>query len=380
VRRIGLVTCNDADDPMRAARHLVDDVGVPAIVGFGSGQKLVDVAGSLLIKRGVLSVAPLTSSPLVTRVPQPPDLPRMIWRTTVSLDAVAEVAALAIRDVLAPRTKGHTRVTLARLDMAAGLSFGETFFRKLAFNGKPAKDNGADYNELPIAPSIADADLAHVADALVATRPTFLVVLTDARSVALVEAVEARWKGDAPRPLYLVANDLPGRFAKFLGASADRRRRLLTIESTAASMANARFIIRYNAVHQDQVSPTHNPGVLYDSFYLLAYAVYALGDAAPTGAGIARAFERLIPPGRPIEVGPTNVFEALTALANGERIDLAGTQTGLDLDPATGETPADFVLFCSGVDAKGAATGADVESGVVLRTNARTIDGTIKCP
>jgi hypothetical protein len=145
-------------------------------------------------------------------------------------------------------------------------------------------------------------------------------------------------------------------------------------------MPNARFVIRYNQTHARQVTRALNPGTSYDAIYLLGYAVFALRDEAVSGAALAHAFARLIPPGRPIEVGSTNVFEALTLLGAGQSIDLQGTQTGLDFDLATGEAPSDFALTCAGIDRSGQAAGEDVESGVVFRASARRTEGALRCP
>src|SRR5262249_11105057 len=48
VPRVALAVCDDAENPARAAHHLVEDVGVPAILGFRSGQEIVDLASSIL--------------------------------------------------------------------------------------------------------------------------------------------------------------------------------------------------------------------------------------------------------------------------------------------------------------------------------------------
>ena len=385
VRRIALVACDDSVDPMRAARHLVDDVGVPAILGFGSGQKLVDVAGSFLIGRGIVSIASLSSSPFLTRVPQPADLPHMVWRTTFSLDDVASATAVVIHDVLEPRQnrKSHaTRIALVREDTAATSSFADVFYKQLAFNGKPALENGRDYEEITFAAGAPiEASTTRAADRVVEAAPGIVVLLgAPSATVALVGAVEARWKPGAPRPTYVVANDSLEDFASYLGTSIDRRRRLFAIESLSSSTVNARFVFRYNDVHDEHVTQFINPGVSYDAFYLLAYAVYALGKEPVDGPALARAFEHLVPPGRPIEVGPTQVFDALTVLAAGGRIDLQGTQSTLDFDLATGEAPSDFALLCARVDGDGGANGEDVESGVVGRARARRIEGTMRCP
>ncbi len=384
VRRIALVTCDDAVDPMRAARHLVDDVGVPAILGFGSGQRLVDVAGSLLIARGVLTIATATTSTLVTRLPQPPDLPHMVFRTTYNLEGVADATAAILHDVLEPRLprQGATRVALVRQDSAAVMSFADVFYKRLAFNGKPAVENGHAYREITYSTE-ADpvVESARVADAVADLAPAFVVVI-GSRVVAgpVLDAIESRWKATSLRPTYVVPNESLDQYATYLGRSVDRRRRLFGIQSVSGSAVNARFVMRYNAAHSDKVQLTLNPGNAYDAFYLLAYAAFAIGAERVSGAALARAFARLVPPGRPIEVGPTPVFDALTVLATGGTIDLEGTQSALDFDLTTGEAPSDFALLCAAIDRDGGANGEDVESGVVFRSAPRRIEGAPRCP
>jgi tRNA A-37 threonylcarbamoyl transferase component Bud32/ABC-type branched-subunit amino acid transport system substrate-binding protein len=383
VRRIGLVTCDDAADATRAAKHLVDDVNVPAILGFRSGQELVDLGGSLLLPRRVLAVASLTSSPLVTRLPQPADLPRMVWRTTFSIEEASTVTARLLHDVLEPRFArspamgGRVRVTLARLDMAAGLWFGEAFYERVVFNGRTGVQNGDAYQEVPVPPR---GDLAPVVERVIASRPTFLVLLNQSAVTArLVEAVEARWPAGLPRPVYVVAEDSAAVLASFAGRDADRRRRVFGVMSLSNDPRNEGFVARWNASHARQVSLTFNPAVSYDAFYLLAYAAFALGEAPVDGPALGRAVGRLVPPGRPIEAGPEALAEGVSALLGGESIDLHGVETSLDFDLATGEQASDFELLCLGVDAAGRAA-SDVESGVYFRAASRAVEGTLACP
>ena len=380
VPRIALVACDDSVDPMRAARHLVDDVGVPAILGFDSGQEIVDVAGSYLIQHDVLTVASLTTSPLVTRLPRPAGVPPLVWRTTFNLESVADATAQMVHAFdLGPKT---IRVSLAHGDSVAAQAFAERLYRKLIFNGKSAMDNAGDYQEIAFpAAAHQPADVARVVDAIVQKSPAIVIALGSYQmTVPIVAGVEAHWPAGAPRPTYLVPNDTLELFAPFLGDDVDRRRRLFTIESLSGSTPNARFVIRYNATHAKPVTATFNPGSTYDAFYLLAYATFALGDQPAHGATLARAFSRLVPPGAPIDVGPTGVFDAITALSKGGSIDLQGTQSDLDFDLTTGEAPTDFALLCAAVDVKGRADGHDVESGVVYRARTHSIDGVMRCP
>jgi branched-chain amino acid transport system substrate-binding protein len=388
VRRIALVACDDSEDALRAARHLVEDIGAPAILGFRSGGEVVDVAGSLLVQRRVLAVATLTSDPRITRLPQPPRLPRMVWRTAYSMDGVAEATAAMIHDALEPAVVGGTRVVVIRSDGPAPQAFAESLYRRLRFNGKSAKDNGANYEEVTVpGDTIATEDLARTADRVASLRPSFVVMLLQPdEEVALVAAIEASSK--ARKPVYLAAIRNAGDFAQFVGFSADRRSRLLAIDSLSDSLANARFVLRYNAAYagRDAVTREVNPGATYDAFYLLAYGTFAAGDGELTGDTIARGFARIVPapagaPARPaVEVGPTAVFDGITGVVSGTGIDLQGTQSDLDFDVETGEAPSDFEILCAAVDKRGNATGEAASSGVVYRARRHGVEGALRCP
>jgi len=152
------------------------------------------------------------------------------------------------------------------------------------------------------------------------------------------------------------------------------------LESLSGSIENARFVLRYNETFADKVTRTINAGASYDAFYLLAYAAFALGRQPVTGPALAQAFGRLTGAGRRISVGPSDVFDALTALDRGDDVNLEGTQSGLDLDLNTGNDPSDFAVLCSDVDATGRATGQDLESGVVYQASTRRLAGALKCP
>jgi hypothetical protein len=365
-------------------RHLVDDVGVPAVVGFGSGQKLADLANSFLVPHRVLSVATLSTTALVTHVPQPDDLPRMVWRTTYSRNDVAAAIAGFVRDALEPRLPAAsrpTRMTLARIDLPAGAGFGEELHRHAVFNGKSAADNGDAYSEILIPATLPDAPaLEALADRVVASRPTFLVLTGDGAVMAqLVAKVEERWHG-GPRPTYLLSDDSTENLQAFMGANEGRRHRVFAVAPPSNEPPMARFVLRYNQAHEDRpVTRYFNPATTYDAVYLVAYAVYALGAQPVDGPSLGRAFARLIPAGDPIEVGPNGLFDGISALAAGRSIDLRGAFSPLDFDLTTAEVRMDFTLVCADVDAHGRASG-DHESGLYYRTSQGKVEGTLGCP
>jgi ABC-type branched-subunit amino acid transport system substrate-binding protein len=381
VRRIAVLGCDDSVDPKRAAAHLVDDVGVPAILGFYKGKELVDLANSLLIPHRVLSIATLTSSPLILQVPQPPELPRLIWRTSYSIVAAASATAAFLPSAIEPvMHRPRTRVTLVREDAAYILPFAQELYRRLVFNGKAAADNGSDYHEVIFGDPSKSEEVDRAAGEVIAARPSIVVLLGSAEELqSTVERVEKGWPSGEPRPWYVAAENTTAVLESFIGTSAERRHRVFAVSQADVPILSAHFVLRFNLEHPGEATSSITPATAYDAFYMLAYAVSAQREAAVSGPAIGAAVRRLLPPGRTIQSGPTDILAALTALSRGESIDLTGPSGSLDFDPVTGEWSPDFSLLCSvvGMDA---GAGGDVESGVTYAGKDGKVEGKLRCP
>jgi branched-chain amino acid transport system substrate-binding protein len=195
----------------------------------------------------------------------------------------------------------------------------------------------------------------------------------------IFDALEKAWSVPTYRPRYLAAGSFSSEEPAFIGKDPDRRARVLGETSASMTNENAKFVMRYNEVFEEKTSLTMAPSSAYDAFYVMAYAAYASGQEAPTGVEIARGISRLVPPGRPIEVGPTRIYDGFNALLSGASINLVGAASGLDFDPATGEVPTDQVILCAGVDKDGAATDA-VEAGLVYDATTQKLRGNQRCP
>ncbi len=383
---IALLSCDDAVDPHRALHHLVDEVGVPAVIGFRSSNEAIEAATSSLIPSGVLGVAALNTSPMISSLPQPPGQPRLIWRTTYSAAEMALPVALLVPQVLEPELRQHLgteplRVALVRQDDATGLGFADALFRSLDFNERTALENESSYRELVSALHAGD-DPAEL-DKLVAKLRTFaphVVVFfgSDESLVHVAGALERDWR-EPVRPRYVRTSPLGPLVHSFIGTSAERRRRFLSLTTVSTTAANARFVARYNEAFSDAVTRTFSPNSSYDAFYVIAYATYALGDAPVTGTGLAAAIPRLTPPGPTIDVGPSGIFDVINRLSTGGRVDLNGATGPLDFDLATGDARVDLGVLCVDVDSRGAASG-NRESGLVFDAMSGTLRGALKCP
>ena len=389
-RPIGVVLCDDRASPERAAGHLVNDLRVPAILGFGRSKDVLDLASSMFVPSGVLVLAANTASTL-RDIPHAPGEPRLVYRVTTATDLVSWPFSAAIEQAIEPELRAapgllrpgeQLRVAQLRQSTPAGRSTADSRFAVLRFNGKSVAENGEAFRQIPRAESDApDVEEANARTA--ADLATFMphIVLDLPPSPALLAAVEQRWpKAAAFRPRYLTEGtwtNLGG--ATFDWQKADLHHRFFSVDLRSTSPQLAKFALRYNEVFSPRTTPEAAPNAPYDGFYLFAYAAAALGAEPLTGAALARALPRLLPPGEPIEVGPGGIYPAFHALASGKTIDLQGTASTLDFDLETGDAPADFALYCLSPGNDG-APARQVESGLVFELRTRRVTGSLRCP
>jgi serine/threonine-protein kinase len=392
VHPIGIVACDDSVDAARAARHLVDEVGVPAVIGFRTSKEVIDLATSLFIPRGVLTFAALNTSPIITSLPRAPGQPRMVFRTTYSSAEAAAPIGMLVAGVLEPQVRAlpgavragaPLRVALLRQDDAAGLGFADALFRMLRYSGRSALENGSSYREMAYpfdTGGAASPDFDAIAAKLASFAPHVIVHFgADEAFLRVVDPLERAWTERSFRPRYLKPTALPPSVLEWIGTGAERRRRFLSVTTASSTSANARFVDRYAAAYAESVTRTFAPNSSYDAFYVLAYATHALGSEPVTGANLARAIGRLLPPGRPIDVGPGGIFDALNTLSSGGNIDLNGAAGRLDFDLESGEEPIDLAVLCVRRSDDG-ATNESVESGLVYDASARVLRGAMSCP
>ena len=390
VHPFGVIACDDTKDAMRAGRHLVEDVRVPAIIGFRSAAEIIDVGSALLVPNGVVAVASLSTSPLVTVLPNRPDQPRLVWRTTYSSAETAKAMGHIVPDLLEPQIRATPgvlaasapmRVALVRMTSRGGSTFNELLFKALRYNGKSALENGTDFRELVFDetdPSKVDGDAKQLVVALDRFAPHVIILVAD-QGMRIIEPLERAWTHASYRPRYLFMTPLTQALLDWMGSSLERRRRFFGLATLSTTSVNARFVMHYNEGATTKVTRTYAPNSSYDAFYVLAYATYALREKPVTGTNLARAIARLVPPGKTFDVGPADIFDAYSALRRGENIDLNGATGSLDFDLDTGEAPFDQAVLCAALDDKGRPVDS-VESGVVFHSSPSRLEGTLRCP
>jgi hypothetical protein len=378
--------CDENSDAVREARHLAEDVEVPAIVGFRWAETALQTIPTELLPRHVLSFVTLSQASQLTKIPQAKDEPRLVWRSTLNSAEAARPLAALLSGVLEPRLRASglgrrpMKVALVRpANAARSRDLTDVLFRELHFNGKSALENGENFRQLVYDAADAGADRESVVSDLVDFAPQAIVYQGLSFVREILVPLESRWRG-AGRPTYLVDSDLEQGAADFVGGDAERRRRFFGVTNLSTTVTNAELVLHYNLVYPSEpVTRTGSPSPSYDAVYALAYAAEAIGAGPVDGTALSRAMDRLLPPGPRVEVGPGGILEAFQILRSGGRIDLEGAIGSLDFDPATGEAPIDYAILCFGVNDRGGAF-ASVESGLIYDSKTGVLRGTLRCP
>jgi branched-chain amino acid transport system substrate-binding protein len=384
-RPFAFVACNDAADPQRAARHLTDDVRVPAIIGPALSGTLIDVATNVTIPRGVLLISGTATSPFITNLQGKNGL---VWRTVPPDTVQARAMALVVSSVIEPALKENVlvadeplRLAFAHKGDAYGAGIAGALFQVLRFNGMTAADNAHEYLEIDYG-DVGDPALDAAADAVIAFAPHVVVVAGTVEAVTNVVApIEARWPSALPyRPRYLLTDGMQSpELWSVIGTNADLRRRTLGTVFGTRSGLYTRFQAHYRSQVHDGSIAEQSSSANYDAAYLLAYATAAIGEPI-TGARLSEGLRRTVAAGgTPIDVGPERISDALTALLGGGAIDFNGAAGGYAYDAQTGEPLGDFQIWCADVDATGRAAGF-VTSGLSYEAAKDALTGSIRCP
>jgi hypothetical protein len=376
-RKIGVVMCDDTTDHDAIAAHLIDDVGVPAVLGFGRSQEVLELANRHFVPKGVLALASNTAA-MLSSIPHPPGEVRLVYRMTTSATMIAPPAIALIRQMIEPALRGPTgplgptgtmRVAIVRSTNASGTSHTDALSTTLAETRRDQPNSREEVRQFLVedAAMTDPALFARTAAEVAAYAPH--VVLDGGAITEILEYLERAWTTD-PRPAYVYGGvDLATRGA-LVRTYPDFAARFHTI-STHHNPTADKVAAQYMAAYGDSaaaLSPTP-----YDAFYVLAYAAIAVGDEPITGRSLAAAIRRLQPPGEPLEVGPAGIYPALKTLGRGGNIDLRGTLTTLDFDPETGDATADFTMSCL------AASGELINTAARYDATTRTFTNLSPC-
>jgi branched-chain amino acid transport system substrate-binding protein len=358
-RPLALVECDDNLDSVKPATHLVDDVGVPAILGIASSSRVIEVATTVTIPKGVLLISPTATTPALTSLPDS----NLVWRTSPS-DALQSVALVDQLPPLEAKYRAANAIpagtklgiTFVYINEAYGLGLYEAVTKAGQINGKPITDaSNAGLSEgRSYMPNPMDLEAQIAATLAENPRPAIVVLFGSTEVVTKFMApLESRWGASAPRPVYLLADG--GQKTELLDlATADdalRSRVRGSVPAAAPSSTNFdSFVFKYAGQFGGPAPSVFGMAGAYDAMFLLGYSVAAAGPRPVTGDELQKGFGRLVS-GTKINVGGTSMNAGFQALMSPGTFDFDGASGPLDFDLTTGEARANIDVWCIAKDA-----------------------------
>lgn len=353
-RPLALVECDDsADDTtaQRSATHLVQDVGVPAILGPDSSGLVTGVINNVTIPKQVLLISPAATSATLSGISP------YFWRTSPSDNIQAVPLRLSVNEIAT--TASITTVKLAIL--YKNDSYGSGLFTQvsssLQINGAPVGDpkNAGDF--LPVQYAQDGSDLATAVSQIIAFQPNIVALFGTNEVVSSgLDAIETSWPGGTtppPRPYYLLSDggEVQELLDEITAQSGVRARVRGTVPGTNSALFQA-FSLKYQGKYGSPADVFGQAGS-YDAVYLMAYSIAALGASTPPdGTGMANGMIKMVG-GVPIDVGSGQMQSAIGALMGGSAIDINGSSGPLDFDTKLHEAPSDIEVWCVVLDGKG---------------------------
>jgi branched-chain amino acid transport system substrate-binding protein len=407
-RPLVLVGCNDGvneDQTDVVAKHLVDDLGVPAIIGHAFSGNTLKVAQDVTIPGKVLLVSPSATSSLITALESTDN--GLVWRTAPSERLQAPALASYYTQVRAaavakyPATGSRSiKVAIVNHSDAYGSGIASALEASLRFNGMSASSQAGtcylrvDYGS-SAAPNLSDVStlVSFAADII------YLLGFSEGPD-KIFTAVENGWKSAVPSdghyPFWVFSDG--GEVASLWASTAaparpaditsfDQRTR---VSGTAPGVSATSwppygtFLSAFSASSYavDGSADTLGPAGAYDSLYLLAYSTVMVGTNPLTGANLVKygLSKMQKTSGLPtVQIGRSNIASAFPKLGTGSPINVTGASGPLPFDAKGDINSADIQIWCvppstaPSTDVGGAAT----HSGVYFSGTAGSMVGPV---
>ena len=326
----------DPEVGKNAASELIDDHGVPVIIGAASSGVTMAIAESVTIPNGVVQISPASSSRLITGLEDND----FVFRTTFSDEITGKVAAELAREI------GWDRVATTHVSNAYGSSMTSSFSEHFeALGGTVTAQISHDGGQESYASELQQAAEGD-SEALIA------IAYTDTSHTLLREAVDDGYFGDFLlfTPQYnqelfdaVGADKFEGSFGTKAGAELTDERQWFFDNFKSRKNGNTEIPL---------VSESFDAGIM------VALAAELADSDDP--AEIRDALREIAnPPG--IQVGPQDIAEALELVRSGQDVNYVGASGQLDFD-ANGDVSGTVEIWQI-KDGKIGSTGLYVSPG-----------------
>lgn len=390
-RPLAIVVCDDAaavDVATLSAKHLTNDLHVPAILGESWSGVAVSLLTNVTVPAQTLMIATGVTSPDLSNLPKD----NLFFRTITSMVGETQAMSSLVLDTeklvkAASTSSTALKVALVHKGDSFGKGSAQVMQKNLVFNGLPALDpgNAANFQTLDYGdsgnPAANPLKYPETVAKVLAQKPPVIVAIGSGELYAnIVQPVESGWDANSPRPYwilshtayssaitsYLVGNDPTGSL----------RKRILGTTPGTEDTDYQQFKANYTTQVRDGTNAnSFGTSNTYDAMYLATYLVASLGSTPITGRSMSNAMGKILS-GPAIEVGSNDLNHALTLLSEGTSINLNGVSGPLDFDLATGDVLQPIQVWCVPADGAGKAQSPKT-SGYAFGLDGKTPTGTI---
>jgi hypothetical protein len=352
-RKIGWIGCDSrgrVEHAVAAARHLVEEVGVPAVIGPTFSESTLAVASEVTIPGRTFLMTPTATHPAITELEDG----GLVWRTITSDVHQAE----ALADRLTQMEPGSQRVLVLGKDDAYGRGLSSDVVRLVRERIAGSAVATLIYDDP--ARFTTTEELLGSYGAIIGTgyqhRADTIVIAGTSEARELILFYLQAWSNDPsppPLPRFVVSHGGVPILESIVHNVAEgpfRPTLMANLEGTSPVIADpenfAAYNIRYMIRFDDQEAITSS-SLSYDATMVTLLAMVAADASGEVdGVEIARAMPRLVDEGGTrvsFGEGLGFIVTARAVLADGGTVDLRGVSGELDFDLVTGDVRTDLV-------------------------------------
>jgi len=355
-RPLVLVSCDESTNLVRAAEHLVKDLGVPAIVGPNTSQDTIDVSNKVTVPGGTVVITPTAVASSITSL----DDDDLTWLMVPS-DVQRAPLMISQINVLEAQLKAQRNVSTVKLGIvfrndALGVGT-RTSLNDLVLNGKGLTDSINLGSHVQIdGYNGADADQQAIVSKYLDFAPDIIVLAGTAEAVSKVMVpLEAQWSGDQ-RPSYvLIDSTKVPELITAVTNNDDLRARVRGTgitpgpsgKNTPAEAYNG-FKIDYDVRFSGSTSTISGMGPAHDAAYAIGLALAATSDQPVSGKSVAAGLRKLAGGPTKLTTLGTNLLAAFQQLSKGTGITAIGSFGALDWDSNGAVKGGTLEMWCIG--------------------------------
>jgi ABC-type branched-subunit amino acid transport system substrate-binding protein len=357
---LALVTCDSADDPVRAGRHLIDDLDVPAIIGPNSSDDVLDLATRLSIYKRTLTMSP-TAMASSLRDLADNDLSWSMVPTDTQRGPLMRAQIKALERVLRRSASEPVKLSVLHRDDSYGHGV-RLSLSSLTINELPLShpDNLASAVQIAMYSPGLD-DVQSLIASQLTFKPDIIVLAGTAEAVnALMAPLEERLRAiTAQLPHYVLTDATKvSELLQLAQRYPDLAERVHGVGSVASDdFAWSTFERAYRGRFTDPQPQLAGVAAAYDSVYALSFAAAAAGGTVE-GPDIAvglRGLEGETSIDAPADLA--NAFKELKRATPGSYLVAHGAQSPFSWDERGAPRKGKLEVWCVAADAQSFVSG-----------------------